>query len=121
MIMNIKISLRIIILISMVIFILILILAVLVPDLNHPVGGRAVKDAFAKNTFIYFFSSVIQILFKRRCQIKVQFESGVKTKFLAPIFQSMTSISDYQSIPRSHSFQNMYNTYMCKMHLKGGK
>ena len=57
----------------------------------------------------------------RRCQIKVQFESGVKTKFLAPIFQSMTSISDYQSIPRSHSFQNMYNTYMCKMHLKGEK
>ncbi len=58
---------------------------------------------------------------KRRCQIKVQFECGVKTKFLAPIFQSMTSISDYQSIPRSHSFQNMYNTYMCKMHLKGEK
>ena len=57
----------------------------------------------------------------RRCQIKAQFESGVKTKFLAPIFQSMTSISDYQSIPRSHSFQNMYNTYMCKMHLKGEK
>ena len=59
--------------------------------------------------------------YMRRCQIKVQFESGVKTKFLAPIFQSMTSISDYQSIPRSHSFQNMYNTYLCKMHLKGEK
>ena len=57
----------------------------------------------------------------RRCQIKVQFECGVKTKFLATSFQSMTFISDYQSIPRSHSFQNMYNTYMCKMHLKGEK
>ena len=60
-------------------------------------------------------------IYMRRCQIKVQFECGVKTKFLATSFQSMTFISDYQSIPRSHSFQNMYNTYMCKMHLKGEK
>ena len=54
---------------------------------------------------------------KRRCQIRVQFESGAKTKFLAALFQPITSISDYQSVPWSHSFQNMYNTHMCKMHL----
>ena len=31
---------------------------------------------------------------RRRCQIKVQFESGAKIKFLAALFQPMTSISD---------------------------
>ena len=54
---------------------------------------------------------------RRRCQIRVQFESGARTKFLAALFQTITSISDYQSVPWSHSFQNMYNTHMCKMHL----
>ena len=53
----------------------------------------------------------------RRCQIRVQFESGARTKFLAALFQPMTSMSDYQSVPWSHSFQNMYNTHMFKMHL----
>ena len=53
----------------------------------------------------------------RRCQIRVQFDSGARTKFLATLFQPMTSMSDYQSVPWSHSFQNMYNTHMCKMHL----
>ena len=52
------------------------------------------------------------------CQIKVQFESGAKIKFLAALFYPMTSISDYQSVPWCHRFQNMYNTHMCKMHLK---
>ena len=51
-------------------------------------------------------------LHKRRCQIKVQFESGAKTKFLAALFQPKKSISHYQSVPWSHSFQNMYNTHM---------
>ena len=53
----------------------------------------------------------------RRCQIKVQFECRAKTKFLAALFQPITSISDYQSVPWSHSFQKMYNTHMCKRHL----
>ena len=53
----------------------------------------------------------------RRCQIRVQFESGARTKFLAALFQPMTSMSDYQSVPWSHSFQKMYNTHMCKRHL----
>ena len=53
----------------------------------------------------------------RRCQIKVQFESGAKKKFLAALFQPTTSISDYQSVPWSQSFQNIYNTHMCKMYL----
>ena len=57
------------------------------------------------------------IPYMRRCQIRVQFESGARTKFLATLFQPMTSMSDYQSVPWSHSFQNMYNTHMCKMHL----
>ena len=54
----------------------------------------------------------------RRCQIKVQFECKAKTKFLAALFQPITSISDYQSVPWSPSFQNMYNTHMYKMYLK---
>ena len=53
----------------------------------------------------------------RRCQMKVQFESGANIKFLVALFQSMTSISDYQSVPWSHSFLNMYDTHMCKMYL----
>ena len=53
----------------------------------------------------------------RRCQIKVQFESGAKKKFLTALFQPTTSLSDYQSVPWSHSFQNIYNTYMCKIYL----
>ena len=36
---------------------------------------------------------------KRRCQIKVQFESGAKTKFLESLFQPMTQILNYQSVP----------------------
>ena len=56
-------------------------------------------------------------LHKRRCQIKVQFESGAKTKFLLALFQPMTPISHHQSVPWSHSFQNMYNTHICKMYL----
>ena len=55
--------------------------------------------------------------YMRRCQIRVQFKSGARTKFLAPLFQPMTSMSDYQSFPWSHSFQKMYNTHMCKRHL----
>ena len=51
----------------------------------------------------------------RRCQIEVQFESGARTKFLVALFQPMTSISDHKSVPWFHSFQNMYNTHMCKM------
>ena len=35
----------------------------------------------------------------RRCQIKVQFECALKTKFLESSFQPMTLISSYQSIP----------------------
>ena len=58
-----------------------------------------------------------QLKHMRRCEIKVQFESGAKKKFLAVVFQPMTTISDYQSVPWSHSFQNMYNTHMCKMQL----
>ena len=56
-------------------------------------------------------------LHMRRCEIKVRFESGAKKKFLAVVFQPMTTISDYQSVPWSDSFQNIYNTHMCKMHL----
>ena len=52
---------------------------------------------------------------RRRCQIEVQFESGARTKFLVALFQPMTSISDHKSVPWFHSFQNMYNTHMCKM------
>ena len=54
----------------------------------------------------------------RRCQIEVQFESGAKIKFLESSFQSVISISNYQSVPWTHSFQKMYNTYMGKIHLK---
>ena len=54
---------------------------------------------------------------RKRCQIKVQFESGAKKKILAALFQPTTSISDYQSVPWSHCFQNIYNTHMCKMYL----
>ena len=36
--------------------------------------------------------------YMRRCQIRVQFESGARTKFLATLFQPMTSMSDYQSV-----------------------
>ena len=50
-----------------------------------------------------------------RCQIKVQFECRAKTKFLAALFQPITSISDYQSVPWSHSFHKMYSTHMCKI------
>ena len=53
-----------------------------------------------------------------RCQIRVQFECAAKMKFLAVFSQPMTSISDYQSVPWCHRFQNMYNAHMCKMHLK---
>ena len=53
-----------------------------------------------------------------RCQIRVQFECAARIKFLAVFSQPMTSISDYQSVPWCHRFQNMYNTHMCKMHLK---
>ena len=53
-----------------------------------------------------------------RCQIRVQFECAAKIKFLAVFSQHMTSISDYQSVPWCHRFQNIYNTHMCKMHLK---
>ena len=59
----------------------------------------------------------LNCLHMRRCQIRVQFESGARKKFLAPLFQPMTSMSDYQSVPWSHSFQKMYNTHMCKRHL----
>ena len=54
----------------------------------------------------------------RRCQIEVQFESGAKIKFLESSFQSVISISNYQSVPWTHSFQKMHNTYMGKIHLK---
>jgi len=56
--------------------------------------------------------------FRRRCQIEVQFESGAKIKFLESSFQSVISISNYQSVPWTHSFQKMHNTYMGKIHLK---
>ena len=59
--MIIKISLMIIILISMVIFIIILILAVLVPDLNHPVGGWAERDVFAKTLSYIFLNQVLNL------------------------------------------------------------
>ena len=67
---------------------------------------------------VYFHQLNIHIcMYMRRCQIRVQFESGARTKFLAALFQPMTSMSDYQSVPWSHSFQKMYNTHMCKRHL----
>ena len=59
----------------------------------------------------------IEEIVRRRCQIKVQFESGGKTKFPAALFQPMTPISHFQSVPWSHSFQNMYNNHICKMYL----
>ena len=51
-------------------------------------------------------------------QITVQFEFRAKIKFLAALFHPLTSISDQQSVPWSNSFQNMYNTYMCKINLE---
>ena len=38
-------------------------------------------------------------LHMRRCQIKVQFKSGAKKKFLESLFQPMTQILNYQSVP----------------------
>ena len=61
------------------------------------------------------FALSLYTLNMRRCQIEVQFESGARTKFLVALFQPMTSISDHKSVPWFHSFQNMYNTHMCKM------
>ena len=57
----------------------------------------------------------------RRCQIKVQFKSGAKTKFLESLFKPETQILNHQNVPLTRSFQNVYNTYMWKMHLKGEK
>ena len=51
-------------------------------------------------------------------QIKVLLEFRAKIKFQAALSHPMTSISDQQSVPWSNSFQNMYNTYMCKINLE---
>ena len=81
------------------------------------------RAVYACSESLYYYRSLILhccILisqYMRRCQIGVQFESRARTKFLATLFQPMTSMSDYQSVPWSHSFQKMYNTHMCKMHL----
>ena len=74
-------------------------------------------DDYILGWMIIFFVGIVQICVTRRCQIKVQFECRAKTKFLAALFQPITPISVYQSVPWSHSFQKMYNTHMCKRHL----
>ena len=76
--------------------------------------NRKKKDKLIFWPFFHIFETL-------HCRIKVQFERGLKIKFLEYLFQSITWMSNYQSVPWTHSFQNMYNTYMCKMHLKGEK
>ena len=52
---------------------------------------------------------------KRQCQIRVRFESGVKTKFLAALNQLLTSFFQCHNLPWSHSFQKIYDMYIVKM------
>ena len=48
----------------------------------------------------------------RRCQIKIQLESGAKIKFLAALFQPMTLISNYKSVPQTHIAFRICVTYV---------
>ena len=47
--------------------------------------------------------------YMRQCQIRVRFESGVKTKFLAALNQLLTSFFQCYDIPWSHSFPKRYD------------
>ena len=51
----------------------------------------------------------------RQCQIRVRFESGVKTKFLAALNQLLTSFFQCHDIPWSHSFPKRYDMYIVKI------
>ena len=51
----------------------------------------------------------------RQCQIRVRFESGVKTKFLAALNQLLTSFVQCHNIPWSHSFPKRYDMYIVKI------
>ena len=51
----------------------------------------------------------------RQCQIRVWFESGVKTKFLAALNQILTSFFQCHNIPWSHSFPKRYDMYIVKI------
>ena len=48
----------------------------------------------------------------RPCQIRVQFESGVKNKFLKALNQLMASCFHYHCLPWSYSFLKMYDIYV---------
>ena len=52
---------------------------------------------------------------RRQCQIRVRFESGVKTKFLAALNQLLTSFFQCHDIPWSHSFPKRYDMYIVKI------
>ena len=54
-------------------------------------------------------------LVRRQCQIRVRFESGVKTKFLAALNQLLTSFFQCHDIPWSHSFPKRYDMYIVKI------
>ena len=51
----------------------------------------------------------------RQCQIRVRFESGVKTKFLAALNQLLTSFFQCHDIPWSPSFPKRYDMYIVKI------
>ena len=57
----------------------------------------------------------------RQCQIRVRFESGVKTKFLAALNQLLTSFFQCHNLPWSHSFQKRYDMYIVKINGQEGK
>ena len=44
--------------------------------------------------------------------MKVQFESGLKIKFLESLFQPMTLISNYKSVPQTHIAFRICVTYV---------
>ena len=97
----------------------VVIFGVILPFYNDKMGQNFHKIEAVRLTSFFPFFFITSLT--RRCQIKVQFESGAKKKFLESLFQPMTQILNYQSVPQTRSFQNMYNTYMWKMHLKGEK
>ena len=62
-------------------------------------GPASGKEPFARKGDQAEIWAVGVHSYMRRCQIKVQFECALKTKFLESSFQPMTLISSYQSIP----------------------